>query len=148
MKVQGLLAEDGPVGRVVVSDFVVWCQERDVMKPRDVTKPMLERYQRMLFYTEKPDGSPLTLSTQHHRLSFIKQYFKWLARENHLLSNPASELELPKVEKRLPEARPDGVRGRGDPGPARHPKAARACGTGRFSRPSTRRGSGARSCRA
>ncbi len=86
-----------------VSDFAVWCQERDVMKPRDVTKPMLERYQRTLFYMEKPDGSPLTLSTQHHRLSFIKQYFKWLARENHLLSNPASELELPKVEKRLPK---------------------------------------------
>jgi integrase/recombinase XerD len=73
------------------------------MTPRDVTKPMLERYQRTLFYTEKPDGSPLTLSTQHHRLSFLKQYFKWLARENHLLSNPASELELPKVEKRLPK---------------------------------------------
>ena len=27
---------------------------------------------------------------------------KWLAREDHILSNPASELELPRPEKRLP----------------------------------------------
>jgi len=103
MKVRGYSPRTVLSAEWSISDFVVWSQERDVMKPRDVTKPMIERYQRMLFYTEKPDGSPLTLSTQHHRLSFIKQYFKWLARENHLLSNPASELELPKVEKRLPK---------------------------------------------
>jgi integrase/recombinase XerD len=28
--------------------------------------------------------------------------FKWLARENHILYNPASELELPRMERRLP----------------------------------------------
>jgi integrase/recombinase XerD len=27
---------------------------------------------------------------------------KWLARENHILSNPASELELPRIHRRLP----------------------------------------------
>lgn len=36
-------------------------------------------------------------------LSFLKQYFEWLAREDHRLSNPAFELELPKVEKSLPK---------------------------------------------
>ena len=41
-----------------LSDFIVWCQERDVMSPRDVTKPILERYQRTLFYTEKPTAAP------------------------------------------------------------------------------------------
>jgi integrase/recombinase XerD len=34
----------------------------------------------------------------------IRVWFKWLAKENHLLYNPASELELPKLEKRLPKA--------------------------------------------
>lgn len=32
----------------------------------------------------------------------LRAWFKWLARENHILSNPASELELPRPEKRLP----------------------------------------------
>jgi integrase/recombinase XerD len=48
-------------------------------------------------------GQPLTFSTQHTRLTFIKQYFRWLARNNYILSNPASEIELPKLEKRLPK---------------------------------------------
>jgi integrase/recombinase XerD len=86
-----------------ISEFVVWAEERGVRRAQDVTKPMLERYQRTLFYAEKPDGAPLTLSTQHHRLSFLKQFFRWLTRNNFILSNPASELELPKVEKRLPK---------------------------------------------
>ena len=86
-----------------VSDFIVWCQERDILRPQDVTRPILQRYQRVLFYARKEDGSPLTLATQHHRLVYIKQFFLWLTKQNYLLSNPASGIELPKVEKRLPK---------------------------------------------
>ena len=86
-----------------VSDFIVWCQDRDLLLACDVTKPAIERYQRTLFYQRKEDGNPLTLTTQHTRLSFIKLFFKWLTRENYLLSNPASGIELPKVERRLPK---------------------------------------------
>jgi integrase/recombinase XerD len=32
----------------------------------------------------------------------LKSFFKWLARNNVILYNPASDLELPKLEKRLP----------------------------------------------
>lgn len=32
----------------------------------------------------------------------VRGYFKWLTRQNVLLYNPASELELPKLEHRLP----------------------------------------------
>jgi integrase/recombinase XerD len=73
------------------------------MAPRDITRPILQRFQRVLFYARKDDGSPLTLSTQHTRLVFIKQFFLWLTKNNYLLSNPASGMELPKVEKRLPK---------------------------------------------
>src|SRR6185437_10049320 len=37
-----------------------------------------------------------------HRLARIAGFFRWLAKENHILANPASELELPKLERRLP----------------------------------------------
>ena len=30
--------------------FVVWCDERGIEKPHDITKPILEGYQRHLFY--------------------------------------------------------------------------------------------------
>ena len=32
----------------------------------------------------------------------MKAFFKWLSRGNHILYNPASELELPRMERRLP----------------------------------------------
>ncbi len=103
MRVKGHSERTVWSGEWSVSDFIVFCQERDIVLARDVTKPVIERYQKTLFYARKEDGSPLTLSTQSARLSFLKQYFKWLLRENHLLSNPASGIELPKVEKRLPK---------------------------------------------
>ena len=103
MRVKGHSERTVWSGEWSVSDFIVFCQERDIVLARDVTKPVIERYQRTLFYARKEDGSPLTLSTQAARLSYLKQYFKWLLRENHLLSNPASGIELPKVEKRLPK---------------------------------------------
>lgn len=34
----------------------------------------------------------------------VRAWFKWLTLENRILYNPASEIELPKLEKRLPKA--------------------------------------------
>lgn len=88
--------------RIALRRFITWCAERHLDDPRGITKPMLERYQSSLFYYRKPDGQPLTLGSQHGCLAPLKTFFKWLARENHILYNPASELVLPKPPKRLP----------------------------------------------
>ena len=83
--------------------FVAWCVERGLTQPREITKPILERYQRALYHLRKANGEPLTFRGQHARLVPIRGFFKWLARQNHLLYNPASELELPRLEHRLPK---------------------------------------------
>lgn len=90
--------------RVAIRRFIVWCDERGLSKPPDITKQVLERYQRHIFYYRKPDGQPLTLSSQKGCLAPLKTLFKWLARENHILYNPASEMELPRDGKRLPRS--------------------------------------------
>ncbi len=59
-------------------------------------------YQRHLFYLRKPNGKPLTFASQARALTPVRGFFKWLTRQNVLLSNPASEIELPKQERRLP----------------------------------------------
>lgn len=84
--------------------FAFWCEERGIQKPSEVTRPILQRYQRWLFYYRKKNGQPLGISTQYERLVVITTFFRWLTRNNHLLYNPASELELPRTEKRLPKA--------------------------------------------
>ena len=83
--------------------FIAWCEARSIGRPQEVTKPILERYQRHLFHLRKPDGKPLSFRAQYARLVPVRAYFKWLTRQNALLWNPASELELPRLERRLPK---------------------------------------------
>ncbi len=90
--------------RIYLAYFTAWAAERGLTRPSEITKPILDRYQRWLYhYRSEQTGRPLSFRTQHVRLTPIRTFFKWLAKENFLLSNPASELELPKLEKRLPK---------------------------------------------
>jgi integrase/recombinase XerD len=83
--------------------FIAWSESRSILRPQEVTKPILESYQRHLYHHRKRDGKPLSFRAQHSRLVPVRAYFKWLTRQNVLLSNPASELELPRLEHRLPK---------------------------------------------
>ena len=83
--------------------FIVWCDERSLDDPKAITKPIIERYQKHLYYYRKSDGAPLSYGSQHALLAPIKAFFKWLTQQNYLLYNPASELELPKQQRGLPQ---------------------------------------------
>jgi len=82
--------------------FIEWCDERGLDDPKAITKPILERYQRYLYHYRKDNGDPLSVGSQNSILTPIKTFFKWLAQENYLLYNPASELIIPKKPKALP----------------------------------------------
>ncbi len=82
--------------------FIGWCAERSITRPAEVTKPIVESYQRHLYHRRLPSGRPLSFSTQHSLLVPVKMLFRWLARQNVILSNPASDIELPKLPLRLP----------------------------------------------
>lgn len=84
--------------------FLEWAGQRGLLRPTEITKPILERYQRHLFYYRKKNGHPLSTKDQYNRTVALRHWFKWLTRQNYLLYNPGSELELPKLEKRLPRA--------------------------------------------
>jgi integrase/recombinase XerD len=83
--------------------LITWCEERGIYNACEITKPFLERYQRHLYHHKKRDGSPLSFRTQYARLVPIKSLFKWLCKTNRILFDPASGIELPKWEKRLPK---------------------------------------------
>lgn len=87
-----------------ITMFTEWAHDRSITRCSEVTKPILESYQRWLFYYRKPSGKPLTFAAQRQRMQALRGFFRWLARSNVILSNPASELELPRIERRLPRA--------------------------------------------
>lgn len=84
--------------------FAAWAAERGLVHPGEVTKPILERWQRYLFLHRKKDGQPLSISSQISFTDPLKAFFRWLARENYILYNPAADLELPRIGRRLPKA--------------------------------------------
>ena len=43
-----------------VEQFAIWCDTRGLVRPEEITKPTLERYQRFLFHYGKRDGRPLS----------------------------------------------------------------------------------------
>jgi integrase/recombinase XerD len=88
--------------RYSIGDFVRWAEQRAIEHPMEVTRPILESYQRYLYYYRQKNGQPLTFRTQHSRLTPVCRWFRWLVRNNHILYNPASDLDLPRMEKRIP----------------------------------------------
>jgi len=86
----------------LIRQFIQWCRERGIADPLGVTRPVLERYQRYLFLYRKKSGEPMSFRSQHSRLVPLRMWFRWMTRQNHLLHNPASELELPRLGQPLP----------------------------------------------
>src|SRR5262245_26576960 len=82
--------------------FIAWAAERGVERAGEVTKPVIERYQRFLFHRRKANGKPLSSHTQLGYLTPLRAWFKWLWRQNHIRVNPCSDLDLPRLELHLP----------------------------------------------
>jgi len=82
--------------------FFDWCELRSLTSSKDVTLSVLERYQKHLFHSLGVNGKKLSLRTQHVYLSSLRAYFAYLARKQHILHNPAADLELPKLGRQLP----------------------------------------------
>jgi integrase/recombinase XerD len=101
--VHGFSGDTVDTRRAYLGYFHDWCRERGVEEPIEITRPILERYQRWLYHYRKTNGQPLGFRTQHTRLQAIKSFFQWMTRQNHLLHNPASEIVLPRMEHRLPK---------------------------------------------
>lgn len=89
---------------VYIGYFIRWCHDRSITRPSEVTKPILDRYARYLYHHRKENGEPLSIASQHKHLVTVRAFFKWLTRSNLILYNPASEIELPRLEHRLPKA--------------------------------------------
>jgi integrase/recombinase XerD len=84
--------------------FTRFCHRQGIEDPTEVTFELLQTYQRQLFEHRKRCGEPLATATQAQRLVPITHFFTWLRRSGRLAVNPASDLVMPKPDRRLPEA--------------------------------------------
>ena len=90
--------------RLHLARFLAWCRERDLRHPSELTRSVLELYQRHLAHVEKEDGSPLSLQTQENYLVAVRGLCRWLARSKLVLYDPSAELMLPRLSDRIPRS--------------------------------------------
>jgi integrase/recombinase XerD len=87
-----------------LGNFLTWLEEQGIRAISAVLRQHMEHYQRHLHAYRKRDGQPLVVMGQHVRLTTIQGLFRWLTRRHYLAANPAADLELPRIGRRLPRA--------------------------------------------
>ncbi len=84
--------------------FLVFLSERGLGSPHEIRREDVEAYQVSLYHRRKPDGRPLTLSTQASKMSAVLMFLRFLYRSQVLLRDPGREILLPRPPRRvLPE---------------------------------------------
>jgi len=66
-----------------------------------VSRDVVEGFRTFLYY-HRHRGEPLAVATQSIRLQAVKSFLRYLAKENYLLVDVASTVDLPKVPRPLP----------------------------------------------
>ena len=84
--------------------FIAWlASETDVETIGEVNADVIAAYQMALVSAEKKNGEHLAIGTQHYRLTVVKSFFRFLAREGKVLTNPTTTVVLPKKRAALPQ---------------------------------------------
>lgn len=103
MQVRNFAASTIKLRREYLGRFLTWLDERGITEIDEVTRAVLLSYQRYLFhFRSRRTGSALKFSTQLSRLVAVRAWFRFLLREQLVASNPASDMDFPKEEQRLP----------------------------------------------
>jgi integrase/recombinase XerD len=82
--------------------FIRFCEERGINDPQAVTREFLERYQKYLSRLTTSKGQALSVRAQLSYILSFRGFFRFLSKERILPFNPAGDLDLPRVGKRLP----------------------------------------------
>lgn len=84
-----------------LKDFLAFLQELGLANLGGLTSTHLEEYRLKLFYL-RPKGKPLTMTTQACRLGAVRQFVRFLVRQDYLLIDVSANLELPRCSQPLP----------------------------------------------
>ncbi len=89
----------------VLGKFISWCSDRGIDSVGEITDVSLLAYRRWLYhYRNEKTGKPLKFCTQASYLSSVAHWIAWLLEQGWLQTDPATGLEFPKGEERLPSS--------------------------------------------
>lgn len=86
-----------------LAHFHSWTHERGIVRPDAVTHAHVQAFQQHLYRYRKANGLPLAASGQCNLITCVNSWFRWLVKHRHVPSNPAADIELPRVPVGLRE---------------------------------------------
>lgn len=84
-----------------LTHFLRFLRNDDAGSLAEITPEVLHRYQ-MHVHNGEHRGRPVSVSTRCARLTALLGFFRWLARHDHVMSDPARLIEMPRAKKTLP----------------------------------------------
>lgn len=84
--------------------FLGFLKERGVEAVSDIGRQDVDAYRLRLHHWRKPNGEPLTLSTQTAKMCAVLGFLSFLHEERFVLVNPGHGVKLPRVPDTLPRA--------------------------------------------
>lgn len=98
----GLAEQTARIRKTALDDFIRWADQSGIDSAGQIDPHLLDDYQCRLYRYRKRDGAALAASTRVTRLNAIKAFCKWLTKQGHVTSNPATEIVIPRLARRLP----------------------------------------------
>jgi len=87
--------------------FFAFLEDERIDSLSDITRDVVEGYRRHIFYSRSQRGGPVSARTQSGRLSAVKAFLRYLARESYLLIDPGQGVDLPRGPRTLPRNIPN-----------------------------------------
>jgi integrase/recombinase XerD len=84
--------------------FFTFLESLGVNDVADVARETVRDYQRHLYEEINARGEPNSVSSQNNALKAVKGFFRFLRREDYLVSDPACEITYARAPKRLPRS--------------------------------------------
>ncbi|MCH6259250.1 tyrosine-type recombinase/integrase, partial [Puniceicoccaceae bacterium K14] len=92
--------------RYYLRAFCEWLADLGLETVDEVSEGVLDAYRRHVSQRRRWDDQPLSFRSQRNRLVPVKSFFRWLRQSRLIAVNPASEMPMPRMEKRLPRSVP------------------------------------------
>lgn len=84
--------------------FFKYLEEMNVFEIAAVTKDIVSDYQTHIYEAVNSRGEPNSVFHQNNTLKAIKGFFRFLAEQNYLVSDPSRDVSYARTPKRLPRS--------------------------------------------
>ncbi len=75
--------------------------KKKIKEITDITSKEINNFQSCLFYYKNNKNKGYSIQSQINKLGTLRAFFKYLQENNYIIINPASDIILPKAEKKI-----------------------------------------------